>query len=56
MDGQESGVVKKYREYKTKTEQFMQEMENTLTDFEKNKDPQKLYERTRDAIRRFSGA
>ncbi|MDE1830410.1 MAG: hypothetical protein KGI25_08815 [Thaumarchaeota archaeon] len=54
MDGPTLGVMKKFKEYRTKTEQFMQEMENTLTDFEKNKDPQKLYERTRDAIKRFS--
>lgn len=54
MDGQGLGVMKIFKEYRTKTEQFMQEIENTLTDFEKNKDPQELYERTKEAIKRFS--
>jgi len=54
MDGSTLGVKKKFKEYRTKTDDLLSEIETTLTDFEKNKDPQQLYERTKEAIKRFS--
>lgn len=54
MDGSTLGVMKKFKEYRVKTDNLLQEIENTLTDFEKDKDPQQLYERTKEAIKRFS--
>ena len=54
MDGSTLGVMKKFKEYRAKTDDLLQEIETTLTDFEKNKDPQQLYERTKEAIKRFS--
>ena len=54
MDGSTLGVMKKFKEYRVKTDNLLQEIENTLTDFEKNKDPQELYEKTKEAIKRFS--
>ena len=54
MDGSTLGVKKKFKEYRTKTDDLLREIETTLTDFEKNKDPQQLYERTKEAIKRFS--
>ena len=43
MDGSTLGVMKKFKEYRAKTDDLLQEIETTLTDFEKNKDPQQLY-------------
>jgi len=53
MDGSTLGVKKKFKEYRTRTDNLLQEIENSLTDFEANKDPQQLYERTKQAIKRF---
>ncbi|MDE1826736.1 MAG: hypothetical protein KGH83_04015 [Thaumarchaeota archaeon] len=46
--------MKKFKEYRVNTDNLLHELENSLTDFEKNKDPQQLYERTKEAIKRFS--
>ena len=54
MDGSTLGVKKKFKEYRIKTDDLLHEIETTLTDFEQNKDPQQLYERTKEAIKRFS--
>ena len=56
MDGSTLGVMKKFKEYRVNTDNLLHELENSLTDFEKNKDPQQLYERTKEAIKRFSDA
>lgn len=54
MDGSTLGIMKKFKEYRVQTDNLLQEIQNTLTDFEKNKDPQQLYERTKETIKRFS--
>lgn len=54
MDSDTLGIKKKFDECRVKTDNLLHEIENTLTDFEKNKDPQQLYERTKEAIKRFS--
>lgn len=54
MDGATLGVKKKFKEYRVKTDNLLHEIENNLTDFEKNKDPPQLYEKTKEAIKRFS--
>jgi len=53
MDGATLGEKKRFKEYRIKTDNLLQEIETSLTDFEKNKDPQQLYERTKEAIKRF---
>ncbi len=54
MDGSTLGVKKKFKEYRVKTEGLLQEIESNLSSFEKDKDPQKLYEKTKEAVKRFS--
>lgn len=54
MDGSTLGVMKKFKEYQIKTEELTKEIESILTDFEKNKDTQELYERTKEAVKQFS--
>jgi hypothetical protein len=54
MDGSTLGEKKRFKAYRVKTDNLLQEIGNTLTDFEKNKDPQELYELTKEAIKRFS--
>lgn len=56
MDGSTLGVMKKFKEYKIKTEDLLQELESNLSDFEKDKDPQKLYEKTKETVKRFSNS
>ena len=53
MDGSTLGALKKFKEYRIKTEDLIYKLESNLVDFEKTKDPQKLYEGTKDAIQRF---
>ena len=54
MDGSTLGVKKKFKEYRLKTDSLLHEIENILVDFEKNKDSHQLYERTKEAVRKFS--
>lgn len=54
MDGSTLGVKKQFKEYRIKTDNLLHEIQNSLIDFEKNKDPQQLYERTKESIKRFS--
>jgi len=53
MDGSTLGVKKKFKEYRIKTENFIQEIENALYNFEKNKDPQQLRDEIKEMIKRF---
>ena len=54
MDGSTLGVMKKFKEYRVKTENFMLEIENTLHDFERDKNPQQLCDRIKEMVKRFS--
>jgi len=42
MDGATLGEKKRFKAYRIKTEGLIQEIANSLADFEKNKDPLKL--------------
>ena len=54
MDGTPQSMMKKFKEYRIKTEDLIQRLESSMEEFEKTKDPQKLYEGTRDAMRKFA--
>jgi hypothetical protein len=55
MDGSTLDVKKKFEEYRIKTDNLIEEIGNGLTDFEKTKNPQLLYERIKESVKRFAG-
>lgn len=56
MEGPTFGMKKRLKECQARTENLLHDIEDSLNDFEKTKDPQQLYEKTKQAIKRFSDA
>ncbi|MDE1727229.1 MAG: hypothetical protein KGH89_08225 [Thaumarchaeota archaeon] len=54
MDDPTLGVKKKFKEYQVKTDDLLEDIGNVLTDFEKKKDPQLLYEGIKELVKKFS--
>lgn len=53
MDGSTLGVKKKFKEYQVQTQNFINELETILKDFESKGDVKEFSEKVKESIKKF---